>query len=130
MIFGSPADLCPPALLGEAELLAGQIICPRSPPDTIHYLSHLDLVPEEKWLLPSMAYAPQSAWLQNADIRTNILFGLPYVKKRYEETLNACSLVSDLIILEDGDSTEIGEKGVNLSGEFFTLKCLWLCNDG
>ncbi|KAH9811640.1 hypothetical protein DFH28DRAFT_433779 [Melampsora americana] len=114
--LGSGKTLLLLALLGEADLLAGQIICPRSPPDTIHYLTHLEMITEEEWLLPTMAYAPQSAWLQNANVRTNILFGLPYVKKRYEATLNACSLVSDLLILEDGDQTEIGEKGVNLSG--------------
>lgn len=37
-------------------------------------------------------------------------------RSRYEATLEACSLLSDLKILEDGDQTEIGEKGVNLSG--------------
>lgn len=116
MGFLSTDETLPAALLGEAELLAGQVICPRSPPDTIHYLTHLEVIGDEEWLLPTMAYAPQSAWLQNADIRTNILFGLPFVKKRYEATLNACSLISDLSILEDGDRTEIGEKGVNLSG--------------
>lgn len=36
--------------------------------------------------------------------------------ERYTATLEACSLLSDLEILEDGDQTEIGEKGVNLSG--------------
>lgn len=30
--------------------------------------------------------------------------------------MEACSLLPDLAILEDGDQTEIGEKGVNLSG--------------
>jgi ABC-type bacteriocin/lantibiotic exporter with double-glycine peptidase domain len=35
---------------------------------------------------------------------------------RYKAVLEACSLVTDLEILEDGDSTEIGEKGINLSG--------------
>lgn len=52
----------------------------------------------------------------NDSVRNNILFGLPFRKERYEKTLAACSLTSDLAILEDGDSTEIGEKGINLSG--------------
>jgi ABC-type multidrug transport system fused ATPase/permease subunit len=30
--------------------------------------------------------------------------------------LEACALVNDLEILEDGDESEIGERGVNLSG--------------
>ena len=46
----------------------------------------------------------------------SILFGLPLAPDRYKSTLEACSLLSDLAILEDGDQTEIGEKGVNLSG--------------
>lgn len=46
----------------------------------------------------------------------SILFGLPTDYDRYSATLEACSLLSDLDILEDGDQTEIGEKGVNLSG--------------
>lgn len=46
----------------------------------------------------------------------SILFGLPLDYARYTATLEACSLLSDLDILEDGDQTEIGEKGVNLSG--------------
>ena len=46
----------------------------------------------------------------------NILFDLPYVEERYQKVLEACSLLSDLEILEDGDESEIGERGVNLSG--------------
>jgi len=43
-------------------------------------------------------------------VRDNVIFGLPFREARYRATLEACSLVSDLEILEDGDSTEIGEK--------------------
>ncbi|CAH7666033.1 hypothetical protein PPACK8108_LOCUS348 [Phakopsora pachyrhizi] len=114
--LGSGKTLLLLALLGEAELLSGQIVCPRSPPNVIGYLTHTEHIPEAEWQLPTCAYAPQSAWLQNASIRSNILFGLPYAKERYEKTLNACSLLTDLEILEDGDQTEIGERGVNLSG--------------
>lgn len=42
----------------------------------------------------------------------NILFNLPYVEERYRRTLEVCSLVNDLKILEDGDDSEIGERGV------------------
>lgn len=37
-------------------------------------------------------------------------------EKRYRETLIACALDKDLSYLEDGDLTEIGEKGITLSG--------------
>ena len=42
----------------------------------------------------------------------NILFDLPYVEERYQKTLEVCALLSDLKILEDGDLSEIGERGV------------------
>ena len=43
----------------------------------------------------------------------NILFNLPYVEERYRRTLEVCALESDLKILEDGDESEIGERGVS-----------------
>ncbi|CAG8439217.1 14223_t:CDS:10 [Cetraspora pellucida] len=46
----------------------------------------------------------------------NITFGLPYDPKFYEEVIEACSLKPDIEILPGGDLTEIGEKGINLSG--------------
>jgi len=35
---------------------------------------------------------------------------------KYNKTIDACQLGSDLKILNGGDLTEIGEKGINLSG--------------
>ncbi|KAL0084399.1 hypothetical protein J3Q64DRAFT_1862487 [Phycomyces blakesleeanus] len=71
----------------------------------------------ENWILESsVAYAAQTPWLQNASIHDNILFGLPFSEKRYNDTVKACALVKDLLYLEDGDMTEIGEKGITLSG--------------
>ena len=46
----------------------------------------------------------------------NILFGLPMERQVYEHTLATCCLEDDLKILQGGDQTEIGEKGINLSG--------------
>ncbi|CAD7079877.1 unnamed protein product [Hermetia illucens] len=63
-----------------------------------------------------MAYVPQQAWIQNATLRDNILFGKPYDKKRYDRVIEACALKPDIDILSAGDNTEIGEKGINLSG--------------
>ncbi|OSX61133.1 hypothetical protein POSPLADRAFT_1074834 [Postia placenta MAD-698-R-SB12] len=114
--LGSGKSLLLLALLGEADVLAGQLICPRSPPDTIASFTGKD-VPEEEWVVEGVcAYVPQSAWLRNASIRDNILFDLPYVEERYQKTLEVCALLSDFKILEDGDMSEIGERGVNLSG--------------
>lgn len=52
----------------------------------------------------------------NASLRDNILFGLPYEKEKYEKTLRICELIPDLKVLPSGDKTEIGERGINLSG--------------
>ena len=49
-------------------------------------------------------------------IRDNIQFGLPLDEDKYNRTIDICQLESDLEILEGGDLTEIGEKGINLSG--------------
>ena len=37
-------------------------------------------------------------------------------KERYVDTIMACELLRDLEILNNGDLTEIGEKGINMSG--------------
>lgn len=58
----------------------------------------------------SIAYAPQQAWIQNATIRENILFGQNYDQDLYEKVIAACSLNTDLELLKFGDMTEIGEK--------------------
>lgn len=49
-------------------------------------------------------------------IKDNILFGTPFDEDRYQQTLECCALLPDLKILEDGDETEIGARGVSLSG--------------
>jgi ABC-type multidrug transport system fused ATPase/permease subunit len=49
-------------------------------------------------------------------IRDNILFGKEFDKELYTKTIVACQLVRDLEILPAGDMTEIGERGINLSG--------------
>ncbi|TXG71098.1 hypothetical protein EZV62_006033 [Acer yangbiense] len=62
------------------------------------------------------AYVSQTAWIQTGSIRENILFGFPLDSRRYQETIERCSLAKDLELLPFGDQTEIGERGVNLSG--------------
>ncbi|XP_029933185.1 canalicular multispecific organic anion transporter 2 isoform X1 [Myripristis murdjan] len=64
----------------------------------------------------SVAYVPQQAWIQNATVRDNILFGKPYNEQKYRCVLEACALTPDMQVLPGGDMTEIGEKGINLSG--------------
>ncbi|XP_029134337.1 ATP-binding cassette sub-family C member 3 isoform X2 [Labrus bergylta] len=81
------------ALLGEMEKLEGEVS-----------------------IRGSVAYVPQQAWIQNATLRDNILFGRPFDDQKYCCVMNACALTPDLEVLPGGDMTEIGEKGINLSG--------------
>lgn len=63
-----------------------------------------------------MAYVSQKAWMQNATVKENILFGQPFDSERYEGAVHFSCLASDVEVLVNGDQTVIGEKGVNLSG--------------
>ena len=55
-------------------------------------------------------------WVQNATIKENITFGAVYDRELYDEVVYACSLQQDLENLPAGDFTEVGERGVTLSG--------------
>ena len=63
-----------------------------------------------------VAYAPQEAWVINATVRDNILLRRPFNAARYAAVLAACALERDLATLPGGDATEVGERGVTLSG--------------
>ncbi|KAF9942225.1 hypothetical protein BGZ67_002558 [Mortierella alpina] len=63
-----------------------------------------------------VAYVPQQAWILNATLRDNIVFGKPFDQERYRHVLAVCGLEPDLAMLPAGDQTEIGERGINLSG--------------
>lgn len=62
------------------------------------------------------AYVPQSAWVMNASVRENIVFGHRWDAQFYDKTVNACALRDDFAQLPDGDQTEVGERGISLSG--------------
>ncbi|KAJ7499148.1 hypothetical protein FB451DRAFT_27658 [Mycena latifolia] len=93
------------ALLGEMTPLAGTLI---NPPKS----SRVD----ENGLMGCISYAAQNSWLQHNSIRDNIIFGSPFDEERYQSVLDACALRQDFEILPDGDLTEIGVRGVSLSG--------------
>ncbi|KAJ4210663.1 hypothetical protein NW759_013205 [Fusarium solani] len=103
---GSGKTLLLSSVLGEAELLKGTIHVPKA-----------QYAYPDKWIIPgSVAYVSQTAWLENDSLRNNILFGLPFEKSRYDAVIKVCALEADLAVLTDGDSTELGANGVNLSG--------------
>jgi ABC-type multidrug transport system fused ATPase/permease subunit len=62
------------------------------------------------------AFCPQYAWIQNATVKQNIVFGKEYNRKWYDKVIDACALRPDLEILPSGDLTEIGERGITVSG--------------
>lgn len=64
----------------------------------------------------SVAYCAQNAWVLNATLRDNVLFGQEYDEARYIEAMDMCCLGPDCQALASADLTEIGEKGVTLSG--------------
>ena len=63
-----------------------------------------------------VGYASQIPWIQNETIRNNILFSKPFDEEKYNRVLSLCQLQEDLETFEGKDLTEIGEKGINLSG--------------
>ncbi|KAJ6535453.1 P-loop containing nucleoside triphosphate hydrolase protein [Mycena capillaripes] len=63
-----------------------------------------------------VAYCDQTSWVLNDTIRNNILFGTPFDEERYKKVLYQCALEPDLALLEAGDHSEVGERGLTLSG--------------
>jgi ABC-type bacteriocin/lantibiotic exporter with double-glycine peptidase domain len=49
-------------------------------------------------------------------VQDNIIFGAPFDDVRYKKVLYHCALERDLALLDAGDRTEVGEKGLTLSG--------------
>ncbi len=98
------------ALLGEMKLVDGRVHIPGGSirqnlrPDTTTGLTE------------SVAFCAQQAWLVNDTIKENILFASAYDSTRYHRVIAACALERDLEILDAGDQTLVGEKGIALSG--------------
>lgn len=98
------------ALLGEMTLIEGTVFLPGGQ-------SREELRPDpETGFTESTAYCAQQAWLVNDTIKQNILFASPMDESRYKSVIAACALERDLEILDQGDSTLVGEKGITLSG--------------
>ncbi|KAE8385473.1 P-loop containing nucleoside triphosphate hydrolase protein [Aspergillus alliaceus] len=95
---GSGKTLLLSAILGEADLLGGSIEAPS--------------VAEGQ----PVAFVSQTPWLQSATVKENILFGSSFNQERYTKVLGVCALSLDLAALPNGDETQIGPKGVKLSG--------------
>ncbi|RKP04919.1 P-loop containing nucleoside triphosphate hydrolase protein, partial [Thamnocephalis sphaerospora] len=92
------------ALLGEMPRVHG----------TVHLPRHT-IVTEFGTFSSNIAYVAQQAWIRNASVRDNILFGQPYEEIRYRRTLYACALENDIEKLAFGDYTHVGPRGVALT---------------
>ncbi|RHZ31478.1 hypothetical protein DYB37_012260, partial [Aphanomyces astaci] len=63
------------------------------------------------------SYVNQESWIQHATVKDNIVFVSDlYDLDLYDRVIRACQLSPDLAMLPKGDLTEIGERGINLSG--------------
>ena len=62
------------------------------------------------------AYVAQQSWVMNTSVKENVVFGHRWDPHFYELTIKACALLEDFKTLPDGDQTEVGERGISLSG--------------
>uniref|UniRef100_A0A8C0EXC5 Canalicular multispecific organic anion transporter 2 n=1 Tax=Bubo bubo TaxID=30461 RepID=A0A8C0EXC5_BUBBB len=102
-IFGALVAIVGPVGCGKSSLVSA-------------LLGEMEKLEGEVAVKGSVAYVPQQAWIQNATLKDNILFGQASNEQKYQNVLEACALKTDLEVLPGGDQTEIGEKGINLSG--------------
>ena len=63
----------------------------------------------------TIAYVPESPWIQSREIEEKILFGNKMNRNKYENVLEVCALKKDIELFSHGDQKEIGERGINLS---------------
>ena len=111
---GSGKSLLLAAIIGEADKVAGRIEVPMPPSSRDR---HDFTANRSDWIIESaIAFVAQICFIENATIKENILFGLPYDSGRYRKVIAACALQKDLDMLEDGDNTDIGANGINMSG--------------
>lgn len=111
---GTGKSLFLASILGEADRLAGHIKVPRAPSskERFDYIAN-----KTDWIIPAaVAFVAQIPWIENATIKDNILFGLPFDSGRYKKVISCCALEKDLDLLTDGELTDIGANGINLSG--------------
>jgi ABC-type multidrug transport system fused ATPase/permease subunit len=70
----------------------------------------------ELFIRGSVSLVAQNPWVFNGTFRENIVFGSAYDEAKYHRALECSQLLYDLHEFTAGDETEIGERGVSLSG--------------
>ena len=67
-------------------------------------------------LLGKVGFCDQTPYLSNATVRENIIGFSIFDEARYQQVIKASMLTSDLAGLPLGDQTNVGSKGITLSG--------------
>ncbi|KAJ1952327.1 Multidrug resistance-associated protein 1, partial [Linderina pennispora] len=63
-----------------------------------------------------IGYVSQKPWIMNAMFHENVLFGQAFDEKFYWRVVKACALAQDVKLFPAQDLSEIGPRGINLSG--------------
>jgi len=61
-------------------------------------------------------YASQIPWIMAATVRENVIFGSQFSESLYITVLQHCQLVDDIAMFPAGSDTQLGERGITLSG--------------
>ena len=81
------------SILGELPISSGKISC-----------------------IGKIAYISQSPWVYSGTLRENIVFGTRFAEQKYNKVIEVCDLQKDIARFTKHDLTEIGQRGVILSG--------------
>ena len=63
-----------------------------------------------------MAFVSQTPWVYSGTVRDNIVFGKEFHEQTYNKVIEVCDLAKDIASFTKRDLTEIGQRGVILSG--------------
>ncbi|XP_078368634.1 ATP-binding cassette sub-family C member 4-like isoform X1 [Oculina patagonica] len=63
-----------------------------------------------------VAYISQTPWVYSGTVRENIVFGNQFDEQKYTKVIEVCDLQKDIAHFTKHDLTEIGQRGVILSG--------------
>ncbi|KAL8799087.1 MAG: hypothetical protein Q9182_006150 [Xanthomendoza sp. 2 TL-2023] len=82
---GSGKSLLLAAILGEADRIDGIVKVPRAPTQRHDHIAN-----RSNWVIDTaIAFVAQIPWIENATIKDNILFGLPFDKQRYDKVISS-----------------------------------------
>ncbi|XP_067145213.1 ATP-binding cassette sub-family C member 4-like [Centruroides vittatus] len=79
-------------------------------------LGEIPITSGEVCVKGKISYASQEAWVFNATVKENILFGEEYQEDKYRKILHVTALEKDIRLFPKGDLTIVGERGIIMSG--------------